>query len=95
MQKEGIALLSALGGKNISQKNEGEGNSIPLGIFLSFRQETTYTKNIYPEATIDLLVNYVTILVVKNVSVSSVNEKKKAYRLFLHFCTINFSYIIF
>lgn len=64
-----------LWGKKRQPKNGIEENAVPLRIFLSFRKETTYTKNIYPEATVDLPVNYVTILVVKNVSASSMNEK--------------------
>lgn len=48
-----------------------------LGIFINFVQETTYRKNVYPEAAIDL-VNYVCIIVV-NVSLSSMSGGKKGF----------------
>lgn len=86
MQKGEIPILSTLGKKCVCQENKVWENSILLGIFLNFVQETTYKKNIYPEAAIDLLVNYISVLVVNNIFVQSMNEggKKKASRQFLH-----------
>lgn len=63
MQKGEMPILSAWGvGVRVCQENKVWKNSIQLGIFMNFVQETTYRKNVYPEAAIDFLVSFVFLL---------------------------------